>query len=98
MARRGLVEERKGIGFSNDQIKLRLRFARASESPPLTDKLVFRFSHVKIRLLQPQISLAALFVMGLFRQCGARGSLASEAFGGPHRSASESSVGALQHY
>ena len=30
--------------------------------------------------------------------CGARGSLASEAFGGPHRSASESSVGALQHF
>ena len=87
-----------GFIFRVIRLSCGLRFPRASESTPLTDKLVFRFSHVKIRLLQPQISLAALFVMGLFRHCGARGSLASEAFGGPHRSASESSVGALQHY
>jgi hypothetical protein len=49
-------------------------------------------------LLQPQIPLAALFVVSLLRQGGAGCSLYSEAFGGPHSRASDSSAGALQHF
>jgi hypothetical protein len=74
------------------------RFARPFDSTPLADKLVFRFGHLKVGLLQPQIALAALFVIGLFRQVGAPCSLESEAFGGRHRPASESLAGALQQF
>jgi hypothetical protein len=49
-------------------------------------------------LFQPQISLAALFVLGLLRPGGAGRRLSSEAFGGPHSRASESLADALQHY
>ena len=75
-----------------------LRFASGSECTDLTDRLFLLFSKVLIQLLQPLIPLAGLFVVGLFYQSGALCSLSSEVYGGPHRSASESSVGALQHF
>ena len=75
-----------------------LRFPSGSECTDLTDRSFLLFSKVKIHLLQPLIPLAALFVVGLFYQSGALCSLSSEAYGGPHSSASESSVGALQHF
>ena len=73
------------------------RFARSSERTHLTD-LVFRFGKVKIRLFQPQIPLAAFFIASLFRQSGALCSLPSEAYGIRHNRASNSSVGASQHF
>jgi hypothetical protein len=73
------------------------RFARSSERTHLTD-LVFRFGKVKIRLFQPQIPLAAFFIASLFRQSGALCSLPSEAYGIRHNRASDSSVGASQHF
>jgi hypothetical protein len=75
-----------------------LRFARGSECTDLSDRLFVLFSKAKIHLLQPLIPLAALVVVGLFYQSGALCSLSSEAYGGPHRSASESSLNALQHF
>ena len=73
------------------------RFARSIERTHLTD-LVFRFGKVKIRLFQPQIPLAALFIVSLFRQSGALCSLRSESYGIRPSRASDSSLVALQHF
>ena len=74
------------------------RLARSSERIHLTDKLVLCFGKVKIRLFQPQIPLATLFIVGLLRQSGALCGLPSEEFGIRHSRASDSSLGALQHF
>jgi hypothetical protein len=74
------------------------RLARSSERIHLTDKLVLCFGKVKIRLFQPQIPLPTLFIVGLLRQSGALCGLPSEEFGIRHSRASDSSLGALQHF
>ena|SRR5712691_4967240 len=63
------------------------RFARSSERIHLTDKLVLGFGKVKIRLFQPQIPLATLFILSLLRQSGALCRLPSEEFGIRHSQA-----------
>jgi hypothetical protein len=44
-----------------------LRFARASEHTRLTDEWFVRFGKMKIHVLEPQITLAAFFIVGMSR-------------------------------
>jgi hypothetical protein len=70
----------------------------ASERTSLSDGLFVCFGEIKKRLLQPQIPLAAFFVVRQSSQGSTRCGLSSEAFGGPHTRASDSSASALQHF
>jgi hypothetical protein len=44
-----------------------LRFARAREHTRLTDEWFVRFGKMTIHLLEPQIALAAFFIVGIPR-------------------------------
>ena len=90
-----------GISANNEfkiSNNLKLSCGHSNKRTHLTNKLVLRFGKVKIRLFQPQIPLATLFIVSLFRQSGALCSLRSEAYGIRHSRASDSSTVALQHF
>jgi hypothetical protein len=44
-----------------------LSFARAREHTRLTDEWFVRFGKMKIHLLEPQVALAAFFIVGMSR-------------------------------
>jgi hypothetical protein len=76
--RHGRVSEAHWIGECCDEqqtleeaMRLRsncvLRFARAREHTRLTDEWFVRFGKMTIHLLEPQIALAAFFIVGIPR-------------------------------